>query len=104
MQHDQRKLYLQVLPEVAAREAEEKKRAEDERAKLKELLAKGKLPKALEELIQDDQEETPDEIIEASGRLWSGLQCEGVLHAMCFVSSVQHATVSLATPITRFTT
>uniref|UniRef100_A0A1D1ZYA6 J domain-containing protein n=1 Tax=Auxenochlorella protothecoides TaxID=3075 RepID=A0A1D1ZYA6_AUXPR len=54
----------EVLPEVAAREAEEKKRAEDERAKLKELLAKGKLPKALEELIQDDQEETPDEIIE----------------------------------------
>ena len=56
----------EVLPEVRAREAEERARAAEERAKLHELLARGALPKALEELIKEEKEETPDEIMEVT--------------------------------------
>jgi polyribonucleotide nucleotidyltransferase len=49
-----------VLPEVKAKEAEERRRAEEERAKLQELLKGGKVPKALEELIKDEDEEKAD--------------------------------------------
>jgi hypothetical protein len=56
----------EVLPEVAARQIEEKKKEEEEKAKLKELYAKGKTPKALQDLLQDedDKDESPDMEIE----------------------------------------
>jgi len=49
-----------VLPEVKAMEEDERKHAEEERKVLKELLEKGKLPKSLEDLIKDEEEERPD--------------------------------------------
>jgi len=56
----------EVLPEVAARQIEEKRKEEEEKAKLEELYAKGKTPKALQDLLQDedDKEESPDMEIE----------------------------------------
>jgi len=55
----------EVLPEVKAKEAEEKRIAEEETQKLKELFKSGKVPKALQDLIADeDDEEKPDEVIE----------------------------------------
>ncbi|KAH7615996.1 hypothetical protein Ndes2526B_g09309 [Nannochloris sp. 'desiccata'] len=55
----------EVLPEVKAKEAEEKRIAQEETKKLKELFTSGRIPKALQDLIADeDEEERPDEIIE----------------------------------------
>lgn len=54
----------EVLPEVKAKEEEERKRAEEEKAKLQELMKAGKLPKALEELIQEEEEEKADQEIQ----------------------------------------
>lgn len=51
----------EVLPEVKAREEEERKKAAEERAKLQELLKGGKIPKALEELIKEEEEEKADQ-------------------------------------------
>lgn len=71
----------QVLPEVAAREAEERRKAEEERANLRELMKKGRLPKGLEELVQEEQEEVPDEVIEVGGTLGRGSATRGPLRA-----------------------
>ncbi|PSC68285.1 Histone deacetylase 14 [Micractinium conductrix] len=54
----------EVIPEVKAREEEERQRAAEEKAKLLELMKSGKLPKALEELIQEEEEEKPDQEIQ----------------------------------------
>lgn len=56
----------EVLPEVAARQIEENKKEEEEKAKLKELYATGKIPKVLQDILQDedDQEESPDMEVE----------------------------------------
>jgi uncharacterized spore protein YtfJ len=55
----------EVLPEVKAKEAEEKRMVQEETEKLKELFKSGKVPKALQDLIADeDEEEKPDEVLE----------------------------------------
>lgn len=55
----------EILPEVKAKEAEEKRIAQEETKKLKELFKSGRVPKALQDLIADeDDEEKPDEILE----------------------------------------
>jgi hypothetical protein len=54
----------EVLPEVKAKEAEEKRIAQEETVKLKELFKSGKVPKALQDLIADEDEDKPDDLIE----------------------------------------
>lgn len=51
----------EILPEVRQKEEEERRQAEEDRKNLQELLSKGgKLPKSIQELIEDDEEPKPD--------------------------------------------
>jgi hypothetical protein len=54
----------EVLPEVTAKAAAEHAAAAEERARLGELMARGRLPKSLEDLIRDEEEERPDMTLE----------------------------------------
>jgi hypothetical protein len=51
----------EIMPEVRQKEEEERRQAEEDRKNLQELLSKGgKLPKSIQELIEDDEEPKPD--------------------------------------------
>lgn len=51
----------EIMPEVRQKEEEEKRQEEEEKQKLQELLSKGgKLPRSIQELIEDDEEPKPD--------------------------------------------
>jgi hypothetical protein len=52
----------EIMPEVRQKEEEERRQAEEDRKNLQELLSSkgGKLPKSIQELIEDDEEPKPD--------------------------------------------